>query len=357
MPFALLILSGDTHGPIVVGHVSAALAFLLVGAGLHTVQTAGLALATDLAPEEARPRVVAFLYVMLLLGMVVSALVFGALLSDFSQIQLIQVVQGAAVITMVLNLIALWKQEARDPSRTALTAPQRSFRAAWRELSAAPGLKRLLIVVALGTAAFSMQDILLEPYGGEILNLSVGDTTTLTAILASGMLAGFALAARLLSRGSDPFRVAANGLLIGVLAFSAVIFAAPMDAAVLLRSGTLLIGFGSGLFSVGMLIAAMAMAEKAHGGMVIGCWGAAQATAAGAAIALGGAIRDGVAAIGTNGALGPAFTNASAAYSVVYHLEIALLFATLVAIGPLIRISYVARTQTQKKFGLVELPT
>jgi BCD family chlorophyll transporter-like MFS transporter len=357
MPFALLILSGDTHGPIVVGHVSAALAFLLVGAGLHTVQTAGLALATDLAPEEARPRVVAFLYVMLLLGMVVSALVFGALLSDFSQIRLIQVVQGAAVITMVLNLIALWKQEARDPSRTALTAPQRSFRAAWRELSAAPGLKRLLIVVALGTAAFSMQDILLEPYGGEILNLSVGDTTTLTAILASGMLAGFALAARLLSRGSDPFRVAANGLLIGVLAFSAVIFAAPMDAAVLLRSGTLLIGFGSGLFSVGMLIAAMAMAEKAHGGMVIGCWGAAQATAAGAAIALGGAIRDGVAAIGTNGALGPAFTNASAAYSVVYHLEIALLFATLVAIGPLIRISYVARTQTQKKFGLVELPT
>jgi hypothetical protein len=42
-------LSGDTTGPLFVGHVAAALAFLLVGAGLHTVQTVGLALATDLA--------------------------------------------------------------------------------------------------------------------------------------------------------------------------------------------------------------------------------------------------------------------------------------------------------------------
>ncbi|GER04213.1 hypothetical protein JCM17846_18950 [Iodidimonas nitroreducens] len=73
MPFALLILSGDTHGPILIGQVGAALAFLLVGAGLHITQTTGLALATDLAPEASRPRVVALLYVMLLLGMVASA--------------------------------------------------------------------------------------------------------------------------------------------------------------------------------------------------------------------------------------------------------------------------------------------
>ena len=66
-----------------------------------------------------RPRVVAFLYVMLLLGMVASALAFGLLLADFSQIKLIQVIQGAAVVTMVLNLIALWKQEPRSPGRTA----------------------------------------------------------------------------------------------------------------------------------------------------------------------------------------------------------------------------------------------
>ena len=54
MPFALLVLSGGGNAgqwPAWVGHLGAGLAFLLVGAGLHTTQTAGLALATDLAPQ------------------------------------------------------------------------------------------------------------------------------------------------------------------------------------------------------------------------------------------------------------------------------------------------------------------
>jgi BCD family chlorophyll transporter-like MFS transporter len=55
MPFSLLILAGDNHSPVVIGEIAGALAFLLVGAGLHTVQTVGLALATDLAPKEKHP--------------------------------------------------------------------------------------------------------------------------------------------------------------------------------------------------------------------------------------------------------------------------------------------------------------
>ena len=77
MPFALILLSGDSNAPEWVAQAAAALAFLLVGAGLHTVQTVGLALATDHRARAHRPRVVALLCTMLLLGMVVSAIVFG----------------------------------------------------------------------------------------------------------------------------------------------------------------------------------------------------------------------------------------------------------------------------------------
>ena len=85
MPFALLVLSGDNNGADHCRRQSAAaLAFLLVGAGLHTVQTVGLALATDLAPTEKHPQVVTLLCGMLLVGMVISAVVFGFLLADFS---------------------------------------------------------------------------------------------------------------------------------------------------------------------------------------------------------------------------------------------------------------------------------
>ncbi len=355
MPFALLILSGDTHGPAWVGYVSAALAFLLVGAGLHTTQTAGLALATDLAPESARPRVVALLYVMLLIGMVVSSLAFAALLDDFSQLRLIKVVQGAAMVTVVLNIFALWQQEARNPQRTAPGLPRPAFRESWRAFRQCGNAGRLLVAVGLGTAGFSMQDILLEPYGGQVLGLSVGATTGLTAILAAAMLGAFLLASRWLGRGADPIRMAGYGALIGIFAFAAVIFAAPLESVLLFRIGTGLIGFGGGLFAVGTLIAAMALSEHAESGLALGAWGAVQATAAGTAIALGGAVRDIVTELAADGGLGPALSGPATGYGMVYHAEIALLFATLVAIGPLVRRSSEQGRQ-QGAFGMSDFP-
>ncbi len=110
MPFALLVLSGGGNAsqwPAWIGQLGAGIAFLLVGADVHTARTAGLALATDLAAEESQPKVVGLMYVMLLLGTIVSALVFGRLLADFSPGRLVQVIQGAGLATMVLNVVAL----------------------------------------------------------------------------------------------------------------------------------------------------------------------------------------------------------------------------------------------------------
>jgi len=363
MPFALFVLSGDISGPAwvapVVGSIAAGLAFLLVGAGMQTTQTAGLALATDLASEAARPRVVALMYVMLLVGMVGSGFIFSLLLTDFTPTRLIQVVQGAALATVVLNLVALWKQEARDPSRAARLAPAPAFAPAWRSFIADRRARRFLWAVGLGTAAFNMQDIVLEPYGGEILKLSVAATSALTALMAAGALAAFALAARLLGRGADPYRVAASGALAGLPAFCAVVFAAPLDSPLLFRAGTVLIGFGAGLFAVGTLTAAMSLERREHVGLALGAWGAVQASAAGVAVAAGGALRDVVSSLATQGLLGTALNSPVTGYSVVYHLELYGLFAALIAIGPLVRSARATPRvagEPPAKFGLAELP-
>ncbi len=338
MPFALIILSGDGNAPAYAGDIAAALAFLLVGAGLHTVQTVGLALATDLAPPRAQPKVVALLCIMLLLGMIVSALVFGALLANFSELRLIQVVQAAAVLTMVINSIALWKQEARNPARTLLTAKRPSFLATWRNLTRDYQATRRLVALGLGTVAFSMQDILLEPYGGRVLGLPVAATTAMTALLAVGGVIGFGIGASLLGRGADPYRLAGCGALVGLGAFSALIFAAPVAAPALFAIGVGGIGLGAGLFAHCTLTAAISSAEPGQVGLVLGIWGAVQASAAGCAVALGGLIRDGVATMASHGALGPTLVNPATGYVAVYTIEIVLLFATLAAVGPLVRL-------------------
>jgi BCD family chlorophyll transporter-like MFS transporter len=336
MPFALLVLARQgeaSHAPIWIGYLGAAVAFLLVGAGLHTVQTVGLALAADLAPVDAQPKVVGLMYVMLLFGMIVSALGFGAFLADFSPGRLVQVIQGTAVATIVLNGISLWKQETRGQSRkTTLRQREPRFAESWESFTQSDRVIRRLVAVGLGTMAFSMEDVLLEPYGGQVLHLAVGDTTKLTAALAVGGLFGFWLASRVLSRGADPFRMASLGALIGVPAFGLVILSAPLMSQWLFGSGTLLIGFGAGLFGHGTLTATMNLSPKGQSGLALGAWGAVQASAAGLAIALGGVIRDSVAGYVSETAFG-----AASAYDVVYAIEIALLLATLVLMSPLIR--------------------
>ena len=355
MPFALIILSGDTNGPAFVGHIGAALAFLLVGAGMHMVQTVSLALATDVTPVESHPKVVALLCIMLLAGMVAGALVFGYLLADFSQIRLIRVIQGAAVTTMVVNIFALWKQEGRDPSRTSPAQEMPSFGEALHTFKQHPRAIRRLVAVGLGTVGFSLQDILLEPYGGEILKLTVGQTTAFTAVLALGGLIGFATAARWLGNGADPYRVAATGTIVGLAAFCAVIFSAPLSSILLFGIGVGLIGLGGGLFGHATLTAALGMARKDQVGLALGVWGTVQATAAGGAIALGGLLKDGVSILASQGVLGPALNGPATGYILVYHIELALLFCTLVAIGPLVRIGWAAPSPQTAGSGFAEI--
>lgn len=356
MPFALLLMESQTVGPTWLGPAAAGLAFLLVGIGLHTTQTAGIALATDLSPEARRPRVVALLYVMLLFGLIGASLVFSALLADFSPKRLIQVIQGAAVFTLFINVAAVWKQEARNPAATAPNRVRPTFRKRFAAYKSNPRAFRLLMAVGLGSAAFSMQDVLLEPYGGEILGLSVAQTTLLTGLWAVGALIGFAYAGRRLGRGAEMHRLAALGALIGVAAFAAVIFAGPLESAWLFRLGACLIGLGGGLFAVGGMIAAMDLAQENDSGLAIGAWGAVQATAIGLSLAAGGFIKDIVNTAALNGSLGEALAGPATGYNVVYHIEIGLLFLSLAVLGPLVGSTRARQKGAAQRIGLAELP-
>jgi BCD family chlorophyll transporter-like MFS transporter len=292
-------------------------------------------------------------------GTVVSAFMLGHLLREYSPLRLIQVIQGAAVVTMVLNTICLWKQEARVRGVVPYAREERrpAFAEAWTVFTRGGRAVRLLVAVGLGFFAFNMQDVLLEPYGGEILRLSVGQTTGLTGIMALGAIVAFWIAAKALERGWDPIRLAAYGALIGIVAFAAVIFASPFGSALLFRSGTAMIGLGEGMFGVGTLSAAMALRDERQHGIALGAWGAVFATAEGLALALSGLIKDGVAGLVQGGALGPGLSIASVPYSVVYHLEIAALFATLIALGPLVEPRRtVSAHGSQTTLGLADLP-
>ncbi len=362
MPFALLLLSeGGGRGPLWVAYAGTGLAFLLSGAGAHTTQTAGLALATDIVSADKRPRVIALMYLMMLIGTLISALILEQFLREFSPLRLIQVIQGTAVFTVVCNAFSLWKQEVRVRGVVEYKKGERRplFRDAWRTFVGGGRAVRLLVASGLGFFAFNLQDVLLEPYGGEILKLSVAATTSLTAIMAFGAIIAFAMAASMLGRKNDPIRIAAWGAMVGVVGFALIALAGPMHSSALFRIGVMAIGFGEGLFGVGTLSYAMQLKDASQYGIALGAWGAVFATAEGLSFAVSGVLKDWLSHLVSRGALGPGLTSAAVPYQAVYQLEIFTLFATLVALGPLVARRVAGQEPADaasRSFGLADVP-
>jgi BCD family chlorophyll transporter-like MFS transporter len=101
----------------------------------------------------------------------------------------------------------------------------------------------------------------------------------------------------------------------------------------------------------------MGLDSAAHSGLALGAWGAVQATGAGIAIGLAGIIRDVVTGMALHGRLGAALVSHATGYGAVYYIEIILLFASLIAIGPLARHGRDERLASADNFDLAQFPT
>ena len=106
------------------------------------------------------------------------------------------------------------------------------------------------------------------------------------------------------------------------------------------------------------LVAVMGLSRDGSSGIALGAWGAVQATCAGLAILVGGILRDVVAYFALSDALGTTLATRASGYGAVYFLEILLLLATLIVIGPLVgREQPDENASEQDPFGLAEFPT
>lgn len=110
-PISLLLLSGQGHLPFTIAAIVCALIFLAYGLGVNIVETAYLALVSDLTPPEERGRVLAVLWMMLVLGTIVSSVLVGNLLLDYNDERLIVILKSSAVVFLILSFASLWKQE------------------------------------------------------------------------------------------------------------------------------------------------------------------------------------------------------------------------------------------------------
>jgi len=296
-PFALILLGGDG----MIGFLPAMLIctgiFAIYGAGINIVETIYLALVSDITPKEQRGKAISVLWVMLVLGTIVSAIVVSWLLVEYSHKRLIQVMQGSATIFVLLTVVALWKQERLRPDGTIINENdvQRVRSSLWDSLRLLEGqtvLKRLFLIIFVATMAFATHDVLLEPYGGEVLGMSVSATMGLTALWGIATMVGVIAAGVMLWQKQPPALLIGLGCSIGLVGFGVISYASDAVLIIPFEIGVAFISIGRGLFIVGSVILVMSLTDISHAGVFLGIWGVVQALAQGVGVIGGGLLRD-----------------------------------------------------------------
>ena len=284
------------------GFVLSIAAFSMIGAGVGAAGTSLLALlATRVAPDR-RAAAASITWIMMVAGIVVTAGIAGALIDPFSLHRLTMVAAGVAGGAFVVSALAVWGVEGRSvmikPMIVADTALAPSFGDALRDMLADEEARRFTIFVFLSMLAYSMQDLILEPFAGLLFNFTPGQSTQLSGVQHGGVLAGMIL----VGIGGSAFggrsragmrRWIVGGCVGSALALAGLALAARAGPSWPLSANIAALGFANGMFAVAAIGAMMGLAgaggvDGAGGseGIRMGVWGAAQAIAFG----LGGLI-------------------------------------------------------------------
>jgi BCD family chlorophyll transporter-like MFS transporter len=313
----------------------AVFAYAMIGVGVGAGGTSALALlASGVAPER-RAAAAAVTWIMMVGGIVASAITVGILIKPYSPERVLEVAAGLAAVMVVVTVLATVRLErqAGHFRDEASDAPAPDFRAALSEIWHEAAARRFTIFIFVSMIAFSMQDLILEPFAGLIFDMAPGDSTkTVGQFHQGGILIGMIVAgiggsafsgAR--AHGLRPWVV--GGCLASALGLGALGLAAVNGPPWPLGLNLFVLGFGNGVFAVASIGSMMGLAgagEKTREGVRMGVWGASQAIAFG----LGGLLG----ALGLDAAR-HALGDDGAAFQLVFAIEAgAFVLAAILAI-------------------------
>jgi BCD family chlorophyll transporter-like MFS transporter len=168
-----------------------------------------------------------------------------------------------------------------------------AFGAALRGIWADPVTRLFSIFVFVSMLAYSMQDLILEPFAGLMFGMTPGQSTQLSSVQHGGVLLGMIL----VGVGGHGFshrktgftslrlkRWIIGGCIGSALALAALALAATAGPGWPLRPTVFALGFANGVFAVAAIGSMLDLAGRGgpgHEGIRMGLWGAAQASAFG----------------------------------------------------------------------------
>lgn len=274
------------------------LAFGAWGMGFNLATVAYFALASEISGESGRGRTVAIMFFMMIASIIITAILLSSLLDPYSPEILIRAFQMVSLVALALGLLGLVRLEPRhaaDASAAEEYGWGTLFRAVWHN----PQARLFFFYLIVLLAALLGQDVLLEPFGGEAFEMSVRETTRITAIWGVCVLAALLFTGFL--EGRAPKKTIARwGGLAALLGFLLIVASPLVGGLNVFFLGVVSLGIGTGLSTTSNLSLMLDMTTAGNVGLFIGAWGMANAISRLVGSLLGGAVRDVVARLSGN---------------------------------------------------------
>jgi BCD family chlorophyll transporter-like MFS transporter len=300
--------------------------FFLEGLATYIAGTAYLALIADQTLPQERGQATGMVWTLLMIGIIAAGVGTSFILTDFSFSLLTNLFAVSAVAGVLIAILSLWRQENRleaDSQPRDISNLGEGLQLVWHNHHARWFAAFLLISMF----SYFMQDVILEPFGGEVFGLAPSETTRFNAYMGIGVVTGMLWGGmRLIPRRGKRW-VTSIGVMVMSAAFLGLATSSLLVIERLLPILILALGLGAGWFTVGGVAMMMDLTTGQHTGLFIGVWTLIQAAAKGPTSIVGGAIYSGLASLG----LGP-----EQAYAAIFALEGAGLAISLVFLGKVV---------------------
>jgi BCD family chlorophyll transporter-like MFS transporter len=308
-----------------------AFTFIIYGLALGASSTPFTALLVDISDEDNRSKIVATVWSMLMVGIVIGGITGKVLLKNLQVSQdenitiplstlqppINSIFMLVPIIVVILAFIATWgveKKYSRYRIRSSFVDREDSITLlnALKILTASRQTGIFFSFLVMITLSLFMQEAVLEPYGGEVFGMTIGETTLLNSFWGIGILLGYTTTGFLVVPSLGKNLTTKIGCILVAVCFGLIILAGLTQEQVMLKSAMVLFGIAAGIATIGSISLMLDLTAAETAGTFVGAWGLAQAMSRGLAIAMGGWILD----IGRT-----IFSNPWLAYSLVFFCE------------------------------------
>ncbi|MGF1590386.1 MAG: BCD family MFS transporter [Pleurocapsa sp.] len=282
----------------------------IYGLAVSCSSTPFTALLVDITEEERRSKLIAIVWSMLMVGIVIGG-VSGSIV--FKKIEAEGMTAGniplatlqppinfvfgfVPFLVIALALIATWKVETRYSRFTSNTETNRedniTINRAIRILTTSRQTGIFFAFLSVLTIGLFLQEAVLEPYGGEVFGMSIGETTQLNAFWGIGILLGYSITGFLIIPALGKKLTTKIGCILVAFCFGIIILAGFTQQPKMLQLAMVLFGITAGIATVGGISLMLDLTAAKTAGTFIGAWGLAQAMSRGLATFMGGVILD-----------------------------------------------------------------